>query len=127
MKKLFVFTAMLEMVTGVLLVVCPSVPSSLLLGLPLDTAAGLVIARIAGAAVFSLGTACWFARDQAQSPAVSGLVSAMFVYNFGSAAILGCAGIVLGLHSFLLWPAVGLHTGLAFWCMACVGFWRKNI
>ena len=72
MKNLLVATAIFETITGIALMVSPALPVSLLIGAALDTTGGLIIARVAAAALLSLGLACWLARDDGRSrwPAV---------------------------------------------------------
>ncbi len=119
-KHLFITTAILEIPTGVGLVVSPSMVASVLLGVPLDTPAGQVIGRIGGVALVALGVACWVARREAWSRSVVGVVLAMLVYNFGAVAILAHAGIGWGLAGIGLWPGVMLHTLLGIWCAVCL-------
>lgn len=45
-------------------------------GVPLDTPGGLTVARVAGAALFSLGLACGLARNDRRSCAAHGIVAA---------------------------------------------------
>ena len=116
MKTLLVVTAVLEGVTGLSLGLSPALTVSLLLGASLDTPGGLVLARVAGAAVLSLGVACWLARGQTLT--ARGLVTAMLLYNGAAIAVLVHAGLGLGLSGAGLWPSVGLHTVLAVWCVA---------
>src|SRR5256885_2197430 len=98
----------------------PSVVAGLLLGSPLDTSAAVMLGRVAGAALLALGVACWLARDDTQSRSARGLVVAMLIYNILATAVLAFAGIGLGLHGVVLWPAVVLHATMGVWCGACL-------
>ena len=98
---------------------------SLLLGGSLDTPAALVVARVGGAALLSIGVACWLARNDPQSRAATGLIAALLLYNIAAVAVLVYAGIGLGLSGIGLWPAVVLHVALAVWCIACL--WTKQV
>ncbi len=117
MKRLLKLTGIIETATGLGLMAVPSVVVRLLLGSPLDTSAAVVLARVAGAALLALGVACWLARDDTQSRAARGLVVAMLMYNIPATAFLAFAGIGLGLHGVVLWPAVVLHAVMAIWCI----------
>jgi hypothetical protein len=111
MKKLLVITAAIEAGTGVVLLAAPSVLASVLLGAPLDGPVALTVARVGGAGLFTIGLACWLARDNGRA-----LVVAMLFYNVAAAAILAYAAVGLALAGIGLWPAIGLHTALAGWC-----------
>ncbi len=117
---LLVITAVLEGAAGLSLVTMPDTVASLLLGTALDAPAALAVARIAGAALFALGLACWLARRDAQSGAACGLVAALLLYNGAVAAMLFGASTVQGLSGIGLWPAVGLHAAMAVWCIVCL-------
>ena len=120
MKKLLIVTALIEAGAGVGLMCCPSVAVALLLGAPLDTPAALTLGRVAGAALFALGVACWLAHYDAQSCAARGLLSAMLLYNLGAVVILGTAGVRSQPVGIALWPAVALHAVMTVWCIACI-------
>jgi hypothetical protein len=120
MNRLLKLTALIEAATGFGLIVIPSVVVRLLLGSPLDTPAAVTLGRIAGAALLALGVACWLARDDTQSRTARGLVVAMLMYNLVATAVLAFAGIGLGLHGVVLWPAVVLHAAMGAWCVACL-------
>jgi hypothetical protein len=105
---------LIEAPTGLALIASPAVLVSLLLGTSLDTPGAMVIARVAGASLLALATACWRARDDGQARAV---VTAMLVYNSAVAAILAHAGTVMDLAGVALWPVVGVHAAMAVWCI----------
>jgi hypothetical protein len=117
---LFLVTALLEVGTGVSLLVLPSVPLALLLGVSVAAPETLLVARVAGAALIAIGVACWPARGAKQVTAQLGLLTGILIYDVAAAALLGYSGLVLGMAGIALWPAVGLHTGLAVWCVACL-------
>jgi hypothetical protein len=120
MKRLLVTTAVLEAVTGLGLLAFPSVVVTLILGSPLDTGAAVVMARVAGMAILALATACWLARQDEQSRATRGLVSAMVLYNAGIIATLVYGVLYLGVSSIVLWPIILVHAAMGAWCVACL-------
>src|SRR5258708_5036155 len=91
-KKLLIVTALVETATGLMLLVSPPLVAALLLGVSLDAPAAVVVARVAGAALLSLGCACWLARNDGPNHAASGLVAAMLLYNSVAGAALANAG-----------------------------------
>jgi len=119
-KKLLIVTALVETATGLLLLMSPTPVVAFLLGASLDAPAALVVARMAGAALLSLGCACWLARNDGPNRAARGLVVAMLLYNGVSVAVLANAGAGAKLVGVLTWPAVALHAALAVWCILCL-------
>jgi hypothetical protein len=119
-KKLLIVTALIETPIGLMLVLSPPLVATLLLGASLDPPAASIVGRIAGAALLSLGCACWLARNDGPNPAVRGLVAAMLLYNSVAVAVLASAGAGARLVGVLMWPAVALHAVLAVWCIACL-------
>ena len=115
---LLIVTAVLETATGVALLSSPTLVARLLLGASLDAPAALIVGRITGAALLSLGVACWLAREDGASRAGRGLTAALLLYNAAAVAVLANAGAVVGLAGILLWPTVALHSALAVWCLA---------
>jgi hypothetical protein len=124
MKLLLIIAAAIEAVTGLSLLLIPTVTVAMLLGAPLDTPTGLVAARIAGAALVALAIACWQARNGDRGSPATGVVQAMSFYNFAAVMVLVYAGIRLELRSALLWPAIVLHLVLGAWCG--LKLWRLN-
>lgn len=125
-RTLLIVTAWFEAMTGVALVLSPSVPADLLVGAALDGPSVLAVARVTGAAMLSLGLACWLARRDGESTAGRAVVSAMLLYNVTVVAVLVHASLALAVTAVLLWPAVGGHTALAAWCVACLRRVRRG-
>jgi hypothetical protein len=119
-SKLLIVSALAETATGLMLLVSPALVVGLLLGASIETPAALVVARMAGAAVLSLGCACWLARNDGPNRAVGGMVAAMLLYNSVAVAVLATAATGARLVGVLTWPAVALHAALAVWCVACL-------
>jgi len=117
MNKLLATTAIAEAATGLALIAVPTIVARLLLGADLSGVA-VVVGRVAGIALLSLGIACWPGSDKTgnKSPALCG----MLTYN--SLATLFFFYLIIGGQFVgpLLWPAAILHGGLAVWCVACV-------
>jgi len=120
MKTLFIVMAALEAATGLVLIVSPSTLTWLLLGSSLDASPAMIIARLAGLALFSLGTMCWFASLGERSRILAGPTAVMLIYNIGATALLAYAGVGLGLSGLALWPALLVHSALA---AGCIGQW----
>jgi hypothetical protein len=118
-RTLFVVTAVVETGAGVALAAWPS-SVAWVFGSPLSTAQGVAIGRIAGAALFSLGAACWLSRDDGQSRAATGLILAMVLYHGAAVAVLAHAGIVSRLLGIALWPGLVLHAALLVWSITCL-------
>ena len=117
-RELLIVTALVETPIGLMLLLSPGLVVPFLLGTSLGAPAALVVARMAGAALLSLGGACWLARDDGPSRAGRGLVAAMLLYNCTAAAVLANAASAVRLVGVLMWPAVALHAVLAVWCVA---------
>jgi hypothetical protein len=119
-KPLLSIMGAAEAATGLVLAVAPSILVELLLGAAPGTAAGTTVSRVAGAAIFALGVACWLARENAAGRAARGLITAMLLYNAAVVAILVLAWTSQGLHGVALWPVVLAHTALAIWCVVAL-------
>lgn len=120
MINLLIVTGVVETATGLGLLAVPSLIASLLLGAPLEGAVGLVVGRVCGAALLSLGIACLLAHDESGPRASNGLIVAILVYDITVTALLAFSLVGLRLIGIALWPAILLHTGLAIWCIVCL-------
>jgi len=117
MRMLQTITAIIEAGAGLALLCWPSAVVGLLLGSRLEAPAAAAVGRVAGAALLTLGIACWLVRPEARSRAAIGLITAMVLYNFATAALLTFDDAELGLRGAALWPAVVLHAAMAIWCI----------
>lgn len=124
MKLLLTVTAVFEALTGIGLIVFPSMIISLLIGTLPEGAAVTTLAKIAGAALISLAIACWLSRNNA---AASGVAKAILFYNIVAAFVLGYGANSYKLSGAGLWPAVLLHAGLAVWCFIAISHHKGTI
>jgi hypothetical protein len=97
--------AVFELLTGVALLVVPSVLVRLLLG-SVPGGEGIAIARVAGISLIALGIACW--------PVGAGSLSllGMLTYTTLVGIFLASLGIRGQAKGGLLWPAVVAHVVL---------------
>ena len=126
MKNLLTLTAVIEAVAGLVFVVLPSAAAKLLFGSSLDAPIAMTVGRLTGAALITLGVACWLVRLDVESRAATGVVAAMLLYNLAALVILASARVGLGLVGVLLWLGVVLHSAMALWCLACLRIKRIN-
>ena len=109
-RKVLMAAAVGEAVTGMALLVLPSLVGRLLLGEEL-TGVAIPVARVTGIALIALAVACW------PGPPRFG----MLIYSVAVTLYLAYIGIAHGLTGVLLWPAVALHaivTALLTWASA---------
>ena len=110
LRRLLAFCAVLEIGTGIALMIAPEMVAALLVRAQITELATL-LGRCMGIALLALGLACWPQRQVA--PPGSAAFRAMFAYSTLIALFLGYAGAVAHLGGPLLWPAVGLHGAVA--------------
>jgi hypothetical protein len=110
LTKILAFAAVVEVGTGLVLMVDPAIVVTLLLGVGVSDA-GIPLGRCFGIALLALGLACWQRRQRANSgsPAFRG----MLIYNVLIALYLAYLGTVEHLGGLLLWPGVALHAIVA--------------
>jgi len=120
MKLLLMVTAVVEALVGLGLFLIPAVVVSNFLNTSLDTTGGIIVARLAGAAICALALCCWQARSSERLGAGLGVVSAMLFYNVSAVVVLVYGGIRLGVQSVFVWPTIVLHSILALWCAVIV-------
>ena len=117
---LMTVTALVETGTGLLLLAGPTLVFALLFGWRQVAPETLLIGRVAGAAVISIGVASWAAGRDIGTPAQLGVLAGLLTYNVVVALVLVFAGAVLRMIGVVLWPAVVYHAAFAVWCLACL-------
>ena len=120
LKKILAFAAVVEMGTGLALMIDPSMVVALLLG-PNVPVEEIPMARLPGIAILALGLACWPSRQRAESGASA--FRAMLLYNLLIALFLVYLFKVGHLGGVLLWPGVVLHAVVA---LLLVWTWRNG-
>ncbi len=109
--------AIVEVPTGLCLLLVPRLILALLLGVQHAAAETLLAGRVAGAALLGFGVAIWLTCKRASDPVQHGLVVGITLYTMVAAALLAYATIVLKMAGILLWPALVFHAGFAVWCL----------
>lgn len=109
-RGLLAFASIIEIGTGLVLLLDPAIVVDLLLGAEV-AGVGTVLGRCFGIALLALGWACLPGADRRESAAAAG--RAMLAYNALIALYLGWLGVLAGMAGPLLWPAAGLHAVVA--------------
>lgn len=100
-------SAAVEVLTGLAIILFPDA----LIRLLFDTDASgvtIVIGRVAGIALISLGLGCWMSRQEASR---GWALAAMLSYNALITIFFTVVGVGAEFVGMLLWPAVALHAG----------------
>ena len=110
LKNLLYFTSVVELGTGLVLIINPALVVALLLGAEIS-GVGIALGMCFGITLLALVLACWprGSNAQAGSPAFWG----MLVYNTLIALLLVDLFAVGHFEGVLLWPAVALHAAVA--------------
>ena len=119
MKRLLQLTTLIEVPTGLALIIVPAFVVHLLLRAEIS-GAGIPLGRLGGTAVLGLGVASWLASYSPDNCASRGVVTAMLIYNIGATLILGEALVHSPLVGVVLGSVVLLHAALAAWCATCL-------
>jgi hypothetical protein len=120
-KLLLIVMALVESITGLGLLIAPSWVVELLLGDGLSSPQSLVLGRIMGSALISIGIACW-RTSNGEASQRGALVGSMLIYNVAVPLLLTWAAIADGIRGIAIWPACAVHFGLAIWCILGVRY-----
>jgi hypothetical protein len=108
--KVIAASSVIEIVTGVVLFIVPSLVARLLLGTDLSPA-GDAVGRVAGFGLLSLGTACWPRPQETVHP--NAPLRGLLIYNVLATLFFVYLGLRGDMRGVLLWPAAALHGVLA--------------
>jgi LPXTG-motif cell wall-anchored protein len=106
MKSYLSYTAIIEAITGIGLIFLPVQLLSLIFGSPLTGDNAIMAAMVAGIAILSLASLCWFLRKNENASAVVGV---LFFYNLVISIILLYGFISHGLKGPTLWIVIIFH------------------
>ena len=104
-RALINFSAVVESLTGLSLLLLPALVIRLMLGSDLDQA-GYAVARIFGVALISLSVAAW------ETPEIvirKNTRIGICLFNIGAAVLLATVALYAGLSGPLLWPIAAFH------------------
>ena len=114
-QTILLVTAVMEVGAGLALLMAPALVIRLLFGTS-EIQTGVAMGRLAGAALVSLGAACWWARHDRGSAASRGLMGGLLIYDAAVVALVFTA--TFGPLIAPLWAAVVLHGAMAIWCVS---------
>lgn len=117
MKTFLKLTALFEALTGLGLIAIPKLIVLLLFQATLNDAGGIIVAMIAGVALISLATICWFSRENKTAYV---LVKVMLFYNIAVIAIALFGILNYELKGAGLWLVVCFHSVLAIWASSII-------
>jgi len=105
-KLFFTYTGIIEALTGLGLLTAPATVARVLLGAELRGGLEMILAMIAGAAIFSIALLCWLSRT-----GTAGLVApgVLLVYNFAISLILLYAALGLKFAGIPLRAVIVFH------------------
>lgn len=109
MQIILALAAIIELLTGILLIIFPEIVIRLLFDESL-VGTGIIVSRIAGASLISLGIACWpyvIVKETFQG------LTAMLTYSLIATIYLGYLSLFGEMIGILLWPAVIFHSTIA--------------
>ncbi len=104
-RTLINIAAIIELLAGLAMLVMPEYVIELLLGGGLNET-GIIVTRVLGIGLFSLGVSVWaLPQQKSHQPSLLGICT----YNLGIAGLLLVLAVMGNVGGVLLWPAIVLH------------------
>ena len=123
--NLFTATAIIEVLTGIALILLPTIVVQLLLGSTISTETEFTICRVGGSAILALGIACWLARNDNKSGASNALTAGMLLYNIFVFATLAYSAFISKTTPALI-VALIIHGALGTACLFSVKSFKRS-
>jgi len=125
-QTLLVFTAVLETLTGIGLLLAPALLSQVLLGAEINDPVDFTIARVGGSAITAIGIMCWLARREQQGTGLKALTSGLLVYNTAVFIVLAYSAVSFKTTPALI-AALIVHFALAIFCITSLQKFRRPV
>jgi hypothetical protein len=125
-QTLLVFTAVLEILTGLGLLLAPALLSQVLLGAEINDPVVVTIARVGGSAIIAIGIMCWLARKDKQGAGLKALTSGLLVYNVSVFVTLAYSAFSYKTTPALI-AALIVHLVLAIFCISALQKFRRPV
>jgi len=125
-QTLLVFTAVLETLTGIGLLMAPVLLIRILLGAEINDPVVVTIARVGGSAIIAIGIVCWQARKDQQSISLRAMTSGLLVYNVAVFVTLAYSAVSYKTTPALI-AALFVHFALAIFCMSSLQKFRRPV
>jgi hypothetical protein len=119
-RAFFIYTAIIEALTGIGLLLMPAIVSRILLGAELRGHLDIILAMVAGAAIFSIGLLSWLSGRNLN---IKWSVPPLLLYNFLISLILLYAVLGLGFAGIPIWLIIIFHL---FQSLVCIALLRKQ-
>jgi xanthine/uracil permease len=114
MKNFLTYTAIIEAITGLGLMIIPSTVARILLNSELEGPVATLLAMVGGAAIFSLALGAWFNRSNIQ--VLMGVRMLLF-YNAIVTLIFLFGSLKMGLGGLVLWSVIVFHFAQTVICL----------
>jgi hypothetical protein len=125
-RTLLVFTAVLETLTGIGLLLAPALLIRILLGAEINDPVVITIARVGGSAIIAIGITCWLARKDQQNISLRAMTSGLLVYNVAVFATLAYSAFSYKSTPALI-AALIVHFALAIFCITSLQKFKRPV
>jgi hypothetical protein len=125
-RTLLVCAAVIEIITGIGLLLAPVLLIQILLGAEINDPVVVTIARVGGSAIIAIGIMCWQARKDQQGTGLKALTSGLLVYNAVVFVTLAYSAYSYKITPALI-AALIVHFVLAIFCISALQKFRRPI